>query len=296
MPSAVAGPAVKPNAPVRSGLIGRNIMASRSPWLHEQEARALGIDLRYELFDFAQRGLADDRLGPFLRDLRDQGFVGVNVTYPFKQAVIDHLDALTDSARMIGAVNTVAMRDGRMTGHNTDVQGFRDSLAAGLGGSPLGRVLQLGAGGAGAAVASALVALDAESLDIVDVDPARAEALADQMRRQTGRDIRGRGAPPTDTSGFDGIVNATPIGMNAHPGLPLDAGLVDPRHWVADIVYFPLETELLRTARAKGCRTVDGSGMVIGQAALAFEIMTGQRADKERMRRSFFATRPEPAA
>ena len=190
---------------------------------------------------------------------------------------------------MIGAVNTVAMRDGRMTGHNTDVGGFRDSLVEGLAGAPVGRVLQLGAGGAGAAVASALLSLGAELLDIVDVDAARAEALAEQMGRQFGRTVRGLGAPPLDTASYDGIVNATPIGMNAHPGMPLPAERIDPRHWVADIVYFPLETELLRKARAKGCRTVDGSAMVIGQAAQAFEIMTGHRADKERMRRSFSA-------
>jgi shikimate dehydrogenase len=275
---------------IRSGLIGRDISASRSPWLHEQEARAQGLELSYELFDFAQRGLGDDALGPLLRDLRDQGYVGVNVTYPFKQAVIESLDGLDESSRRIGAVNTVAMRDGTLIGHNTDVGGFRDSLFEGLGGAPLGRVLQLGAGGAGAAVASALLALDAECLEIVDVDPARAAALAEHMRGQYDREVRGSAAPPRDTRAFDGIVNATPIGMDAHPGMPLAEALIDPRHWVADIVYFPLETELLRTARAKGCRAVDGSGMVIGQAAQAFEIMTGRPADKERMRRSFFAS------
>jgi shikimate dehydrogenase len=274
---------------VRTGLIGRNISASRSPWLHEQEARALGLDLSYELFDFGERGLEDEALAPFLRMLRDRGFAGVNITYPFKQAVIDCLDSLADSARAIGAVNTVAMRDGRMVGHNTDVGGFRDSLAEGLGGAPLGRVLQLGAGGAGAAVASALLSLGAERLDIVDIDFARAEALADQMRRQFGGEVAALAAPPRDTERFDGIVNATPIGMTAHPGIPLDPALLRERHWVADIVYFPIETELLRVARARGCRTIDGSGMVIGQAAQAFEIMTGRPADKERMRRSFFA-------
>ncbi|MDB5722287.1 MAG: shikimate dehydrogenase [Alphaproteobacteria bacterium] len=283
-------PAAVEQGVIQSGLIGRNILASRSPWLHEQEAKAQGLDLRYDLFDFSERGLADEALGPFLLELRDRGFVGVNVTYPFKQAVIDSLDSLAESARLVGAVNTVAMRGGRTTGHNTDMHGFRDSLAGGLAGARPGRVLQLGAGGAGAAVASALVSLDAARLDIFDVDPERAEALADHLRRQSGKDVRGRGAPPTETGSFDGIVNATPIGMNAHRGVPIDPDLIDERHWVADIVYFPLETELLRVARAKGCRTIDGSGMVIGQAAQAFEIITGHAADTERMRRSFFAT------
>ena len=89
------------------------------------------------------------------------------------------------------------------------------------------------------------------------------------------------------TADIHGIVNATPMGMAAHPGLPLDPDLIEARHWVADIVYFPLETELLRVARQKGCHTLDGSGMVIAQAARAFAIITGHAANIDRMRQSF---------
>lgn len=273
---------------LRTGLIGRSIMASRSPWLHEQEGRAQGLDLSYTLFDFTQQGRDDAELGPLLRQLAEAGYCGVNVTFPFKQAVIPLLDDLAESARMVGAVNTVAMRDGRLIGHNTDMPGFQDSMIQGLPGAKLDRVLQLGAGGAGAAVANALLALGTGVLELADVDPARAAKLADTLcaRFGAGRAVAWDMAE-IDTVAIDGIVNTTPMGMAANPAPAISPDLIAPRHWVADIVYFPLETELLRIARAKGCRVLPGSGMVVSQAALAFEIMTGRKADAARMAASF---------
>jgi shikimate dehydrogenase len=273
---------------LRSGLIGRAITASRSPWLHEQEARAQGLALSYELFDFTERGLDDAELGPLLRRLAGDGFCGVNITFPFKQAVIALLDELAESAAMVGAVNTVEMRDGRLIGHNTDMTGFRDGLTEGLPDSALDHVLQLGAGGAGSAVANALLALGAGTLTISDIDPARAQALAARLGDRFGaKRVVAANCADLATASIDGIVNATPMGMAGNPASPIAAELIAPRHWVADIVYFPLETELLRLARARGCRVLDGSGMAISQAALAFEIMTGHKADRGRMRRSF---------
>jgi len=275
---------------IRAGLVGRDIIASRSPWLHEQEARAQGLELRYELFDFTARGLDDAALGDLLRGLQADGFAGVNITYPFKQAVIPLLDELAESARLVGAVNTVAMRDGRLVGHNTDLPGFRDSVVGDLDGAAIGTVLQLGAGGAGAAVALALLAAGAESLAIFDADPDRAQALVAKVRGNGATvPVTALDALPETGGAFEGIVNATPVGMAAHPGMPVDRALIDPDMWVADIVYFPLETELLRTARAKGCRTINGSGMVTRQAALAFEIITGRPAALARMQASFQA-------
>jgi shikimate dehydrogenase len=278
---------------LRSGLIGRSITASRSPLLHQEEARAQGVALSYELFDFTDRGLGDDALPAMLAKLRDSGFSGVNVTYPFKQAVIAWLDDLDESAELVGAVNTIAMRGGRLTGHNTDMRGFRDSMAEELPGVRMQSVLQLGAGGAGSAVASAMLSLGAERLEILDVDAERAQALAAGLGARFGSHrIAARAVGDDRADETDGIINATPIGMAAHPGTPLPPEEIAPWHWVADIVYFPLETELLRTARSIGCRTLDGSGMVIRQAALAFEIITGMQADKERMRNSFYASYP----
>lgn len=273
---------------LKTGLVGRSIKASRSPWLHEQEARAQGLALSYELFDFTERGFDDAELGPLLRRLASEGYSGVNVTYPFKQAVIPLLDELADCARSVGAVNTVAMQDGRLIGYNTDKTGFQESLSEGLPGAELDVVLQLGAGGAGAAVANALLALGTARLEISDVDLSRAEALAARLCAEhgAGRAIA-RNCAGLDTAAVQGIVNTTPMGMAAHPEPAIDPALIEPRHWVADIVYFPLETELLRLAKARGCRTLDGSGMVIGQAARAFQIFTGRSADRARMRASF---------
>ena len=273
---------------LRSGLIGCDILASRSPWLHEQEARALGLTLKYELFDFKVLGLGEADLAPMLRRLSREGFCGVNVTFPFKAAVMPLLDSLDDGAVLVGAVNTVAMRDGRLVGYNTDMIGFRDSFARELPQASLERVLQLGAGGAGAAVASALLSLGTRRLEIADVRNDRAEALAARLRiRFKDADIVTSGVNAIDTEGFSGVVNATPIGMASHPGSPLDARQLKPEMWVVDVVYFPLETQLLRQAREAGCRVLNGSGMVVGQAALAFEIMTGRVASQPRMAKSF---------
>jgi shikimate dehydrogenase len=274
---------------IQSGLLGRSILSSRSPWLHEEEARAQGLELTYTLFDFTDQGYADADLARVLYELRDAGFAGVNITYPFKQAVMPLLDELADSARAVGAVNTVAMRDGRLIGHNTDMSGFRDALEAGLPDARLDRVLQLGAGGAGAAVANALLSLGVGELMLSDIDGDRAQALASRLQEQyasSGR-VRYCDAALLQADTIDGVVNATPIGMASKPGTPIPLDWLQPRQWVADIVYFPLDTALLQGARARGCAVLAGSGMVIGQAAKAFEIITGHGADVARMRSSF---------
>ena len=273
---------------LRVGLIGRDILASRSPWLHEQEARALGMALKYELFDFKALDLPEEKLGPFLHRLREEGYCGVNVTYPFKQTVMALLDGIDDGAAVVGAVNTVSMRDGRLLGHNTDMPGFRDSFALGLPGASLERVLQLGAGGAGAAVACALLSLGARRLEITDIQRHRAEALARRLNEHfPTAEVSATSLDGLGTRDLAGVVNTTPVGMAAHPGTPIDVERIDPATWVVDVVYFPLETLLLREARQRGCRVLDGSGMVVGQAALAFHILTGRPPDSLRMADSF---------
>lgn len=272
----------------KCGLVGRSILASRSPWLHEQEGRAQGLDLTYELFDFTDRDWPDTELEPLLRRLARDGYAGVNVTFPFKQVVMPFLDDIDESAASVGAVNTVAMREGRLLGYNTDMSGFRDSLAEGLPGREMDRVLLLGAGGAGSAVANALLSLGAGHLTICDRDASRAADMASQLDERYGAGrVAAASLDDVDTDEIDGIVNATPMGMAANPSSPIEPSRLRQRHWVADIVYFPLETSLLRESRARGCRVLDGSGMVIGQAALAFEHFTGHKADKQRMRTSF---------
>lgn len=246
------------------------------------------MELRYELFDFTQRGWDDGELGPVLRRLAADGYAGVNITFPFKQAVIPLIDELADCAAMVGAVNTVAMRDGKLTGYNTDKTGFQVSLVEGLPGASLAHVLQLGAGGAGSAVANALLSAGAGLLTIFDIDPAKVQALVSRLGDYFGADrVQACDYASLDMAQVNGIVNTTPMGMAAHPASAINPELIAQRQWVADIVYFPLETEMLRYARERGCRVLDGSGMVIGQAAMAFEIFTGYPADRRRMRQSF---------
>ncbi|MEV4159113.1 shikimate dehydrogenase [Nonomuraea dietziae] len=266
-----------------TGLIGSGIGPSLSPPLHEREAAHHGLSYVYRLLDTDVLG---QDVGELLRTARRFGYDGLNITHPCKQAVIPHLDELSEDARMLGAVNTVVFDGERAIGHNTDWTGFAESFARGLPDAPTRRVVQLGAGGAGAAVAHALLTMGADTLTVVDADPARATALAAELEARFGT---GRARPavqadlPELLAGADGLAHATPTGMARHPGLPLPASLLRPGLWVADIVYRPLETELLRQARALGCRTLDGGGMVVFQAAHAFRLFTGRVPDTERM-------------
>jgi shikimate dehydrogenase len=256
--------------------------------LHEREAQAQGLALTYRLFDFAAMGRDESYLCTQLEAAEHLGYSGVNVTYPYKQAIIACLDDLSPSAARIGAVNTVKFAGGKRVGHNTDVLGFAESIREGLPGVPLKRVLQIGAGGGGAATAQALLELGAECLIVCDQDATRATALVSKLQDAFGADRAATVADPLSViDTVDGVVNATPMGMAANPRAPLDTARLAARQWVADIVYFPLETELLRAARTRGCRTLDGSRMVVFQAAAAFEIFTGRDANRPRMLRSF---------
>lgn len=276
---------------VMAGLAGRGIVESRSPWMHEQEAAAQGLHLAYALFDFTDRHWSDTELPGLLDAAQRIGFAGINITFPFKQAVIPLLDDLDPSAATIGAVNTIAFIDGRRIGYNTDYTGFIEGFRLGLPDVVRSTVLQIGCGGAGSATAHGLLGpLGVERLLLADSDTAKAELLCGDLQAAYGASrVAIVPSPAQAASAADGIVNATPMGMAKYPGLPLPAQAVVSRHWVAEIVYFPLETELLREARRKGCRVLDGSGMAVGQAADAFAIFTGKQANRERMQASFTA-------
>ena len=274
---------------VTIGLIGRGISESLSPLMHEREGRRLGLDYHYHLIDFDRLGLADARVPDVVAEARLLGFAGLNATYPFKQAILPLLDAMAPDAAAIGAVNTVVFGQDRTIGHNTDCWGFAQSFREGLVGVAKERVLQLGSGGAGAAVSQALLQEGVRHLDIFDTDPARAHALADRLRGLFDVEIAVVEELPVPASLADGIVNATPVGMAKHPGLPLDGRLLLPRHWVADVVYFPLETALISRARSLGCRVLPGGGMAVYQAVRAFELFTGIKPDTDAMGETFRA-------
>lgn len=280
------------------GLIGEGIGPSLSPTLYEYEAAQHGILCLYQRIDLSELHLGVDALPGLLTAAERFGFTGLNITHPCKQAVIPHLHILSDEARAIGAVNTVVLRGGQRIGHNTDHYGFTRNLQIHMQGRPIGHVVQLGAGGAGSAVADAILRLGASSLTLFDQADDRAGHLAQALqarfphaRVEAGRDLA------RAMRAADGLINATPVGMAAHPGTPLAPALLERRHWFAEIIYFPLETTLLHIARQKGCHTIDGIGMVVHQAARAFELYTGGiPADADRMKNHISAVLSKRAA
>jgi quinate/shikimate dehydrogenase (NAD+) len=276
-------PADSGGQPVLIGLVGRGIGSSRSPVMHEREGARLGLDYTYRLLDFDQLGLSDSALGDVIVAAEDLGFRGLNVTHPFKQSVIAALTELSVDAAAIGAVNTVVFKAGGRIGHNTDSWGFAESFRESMTGCPLDQVVQLGAGGAGAAVAHALLEIGVEHLALLDTAMSRAEDLAQRLNAR----FAGRVSAVADLEAIfthaSGVVNATPVGMAKYPGLPFAPSLLTQRHWVAEIIYFPAETALLTLARERGCRCLSGLGMAVNQAVRAFELFTGITPDKAAM-------------
>jgi shikimate dehydrogenase len=269
---------------VLAGLIGAGIQASLTPAMHEREGDAQGLRYLYRLIDLDALGLTADALPELLQAAQRTGFTGLNITFPCKQSIIPLLDDLSPEARGIGAVNTVVLKDGKRIGHNTDCLGFAEGFRRGLQGVAVERVVQMGAGGAGAAVAHALLSEGVQQLSIFDVEISRAQSLADNLNQHFGsnRAVAGHDLALT-LAEADGLVNTTPMGMKKLPGMPVPVELLRAELWVAEIVYFPLETELLRNARALGCRTLDGGNMAVFQAVKAFELFSGVVPDAQRM-------------
>ncbi|MFI9454256.1 shikimate dehydrogenase [Amycolatopsis sp. NPDC052450] len=273
------------------GLAGTGIGPSLSPALHEREADELGLRYLYRRLDLDVLRMP---IGEVLAAARTAGFDGLNITHPVKQQVLPYLDEIAPDAAALGAVNTVVFREGVATGYNTDATGFARNLIRGLPDADMDTVVLLGAGGAGAAVAHALLSLGTGRLIVHDVDSARAATLVAGLRKRFGDD-RALSGSLEDVRTADGLVHATPTGMAAYPGTPVPAESLRPGMWVADIVYRPLETTLLNQARERGCRTLHGGGMVVFQAADSFRLFTGAEPDADRMIRHFEALEGKPA-
>jgi len=271
------------------GLIGANIQQSLSPVLHADAFAAAGVDGYYHLMDVER--LPGRSLPQLLEAAKTAGFAGTNVTFPFKQEVPALLDAVDDEAAQIGAVNTVTIdRNDRTTGYNTDRRGFRRSFEEKFGraGAKEATVVLIGAGGAGRAVAFALMDLGVATLLAHDKVAARAAALASDIARHYGpARCRPGGDLAREVASADGVINATPIGMHGFPGNPVPVSALHAEQWAADVVYTPIETAFLRAAAAKGARVLDGGGMCVHQAAEAFRLFTGIAPDIARMHRTF---------
>ncbi|WP_062377324.1 shikimate dehydrogenase [Demequina pelophila] len=260
------------------GLIGEGVGPSLSPAMHELEGARHGMAYIYRTIDIPRTAATPEGLERLLGCAQELGYDGLNITHPAKQVVVPLLDDLSPAAAAVGAVNTVTLAGGRRTGHNTDVSGFGAAMDDALAGCAREAVVLVGAGGAGAAVAHALATRVGE-LTIADADPSRAAALA----AATGGRAIALDRVAEALAHADGVVNATPMGMAAHPGAAVDAALLRPQAFVADIVYRPVETALVASARRRGCRVLTGLGMALHQAADAFEIFTHETADRRAM-------------
>ncbi|MCA1406336.1 shikimate dehydrogenase [Ensifer sp. IC3342] len=269
---------------LKAGLIGAGIQASLTPAMHVAEGAAQGLRYEYELIDLNALGATENDLPHLIADAERRGLAGLNITHPCKQAIIAFLDELAPDARRLGAVNTVVLKGGRRYGHNTDWWGFAEGFRRGLPDADLASAVQLGAGGAGVATAYAALSLGLRRLTVFDREPERAQSLAEMLSPifPEAEIVAGTDLAPA-VRDASGLIHATPTGMTKYPGLPLDAELLNERHWVAEIVYFPLETALLREARRRGCRTLDGGGMAVFQAVGAFRLFTGLEPDAARM-------------
>ena len=273
------------------GLMGVNIMKSLSPAMHQAEGAQHGLNVFYHLIDLAnlpenyQHATAvNDALPNLFQAAQHMGFAGLNITYPCKQAVIPLIDVVAADAAAIGAVNTVVFKNGKSYGYNTDCSGYSIALKEKLGDRPLGRVVLVGSGGAGAAVAHGIMALGATHITLVDTDVNKAKALASNIAKHYGEEkVTAATDAKEGLTQADGLVNGTPLGMSGIGGMCVPAEWILPKHWVSDVVYSPLITPMLQVAMDKGCITIGGDGMNLWQAVKAFELFTGKTADARRM-------------
>lgn len=268
------------------GVFGYPVAENPTIVMQEAAFRALGLNWRYLNIEVQPEQLADA-----MRGLRAFNMAGVNLTIPHKVAVIEHLDDLAPAAALIGAVNTVVRAGDRLIGHNTDGQGFVRSVQVEAGVDPRGqRVVFLGAGGAARAMAVEMALAGAAHITIVNRTPERGLPLVDLLRSQTPAQAEfapwpARYVVPAAT---DILVNATSIGLfpNVDETPVVEMESVRPGLLVCDVIPNPPQTAFLRAAQARGARTLDGLGMLVGQGALAFRLWTGQEAPLEVMRRA----------
>ncbi len=276
----------------RAGLIGNPVDHSLSPVMQAAAFRATGIDGAYELWP-----TEDVDVPARVATLREPGTLGGNVTVPHKQRVMPEVDELSDTARRIGAVNTIVNRDGRLVGDNTDAHGFAMTVRdTGMTLSPASRALVLGAGGAARAVIVALQDLGFGTIEIANRTPDRAVKMAAELGRADRVDAVPWGDLETRLPQVDLLVNATALGWHAGE-LPLDIsliGLLPARATVVDLTY--RDTDLLRIARKQDLTAVDGLDMLIHQGARAFEMWTGVAPPVDAMRDAVTAEQARRAA
>jgi len=260
---------------------GQPVAGNPTQFMMERAFAAAGLDWRYLTLEVPPEALADA-----VRGLRAMGFRGGNLTIPHKVAVIPLVDRLSPAAEMMGAVNCLVREGTALVGENTDGKGFVESLRSLV--DPTGkRVVLLGAGGAARAVGIETALAGAAQFTVVNRTAERGETLAKLIQEKTNVPTtfaawQGDYMPPTDA---DVLINCTSIGLNDSAGrVPVDFAAVPTTCVVADVVFNPAETQFLKSAKARGCKTLDGLGMLVNQGAIAFKLWTGVEPDRSTMR------------
>ncbi len=259
------------------GLIGQSLQASRMSLVHASEGRALGLDLHVDRIDPMDMKRARPNLREVLDTIEFAGFAGTLVSAPYNQAALTEVDDASETARSIGAVTTIAFRNGRRLGHNTTSWALAETLRHGLALHRLNRVLIVGAGATGVAVAHALGRLDVDEILFHDADPILAERAASRCGGRVAYNIASALAE------CDGVVNATQIGRADLPGVALPVDFLHNRHWVADLIDNPFDTPLVRAARERGCTVLDGISTATYKTIHDFHLLTGRAPNVARV-------------
>ncbi|SMY06942.1 shikimate dehydrogenase family protein [Flavimaricola marinus] len=267
---------------IKLGLIGDNITRSKSPRLHRTAGKLTGRDVTYDRLIPKDMGRSFDEV---FEQVLKSGYRGINVTYPYKEVVTAKVTVTDPLVRGIGAVNTVVFGEDGPKGFNTDYTGFMHAYRSIRGTEPPGVVCLIGTGGVGKAVAFGLVGLGARVIRCVDLDPAKADALA-QALTSLGSEtcIEVLTDAVTAARGADGIINCTPLGMVGIGGSPLEAEAMQGATWVFDAVYTPVDTQFLQDAAKAGLTVITGYELFFGQGVDAWEIFTGQDIDHAALR------------
>ncbi|WP_422048135.1 shikimate dehydrogenase [Shimia sp.] len=276
---------------MKAALIGEKTSGSLTPKLHEQEGKAQGFAYSYSRIDPPETHPDLQSVSECLEWVEAHGLAGVNVTYPFKNDAVAYVDELSPIARKLASVNTVVFRDGRRIGHNTDYGGFSKALEEVLQNQCKTTCVLFGAGGAASAVGLALLDAGVQNLTVIDPQQDRAQELSESLSAlRPGCTIAQSRLCSYDTLvKANGVVNTTPLGMGLDQRKSFDPAKLTLGTWVADIVYFPLETPLLQTARTCGLTVMSGRGMALHQAAEDFQLITGRQANVARMSAHFSA-------
>ena len=266
---------------IRLGLIGDNIAASRAPDLHHTAARLCGIKVAYERLVPRDLGISFDEV--FAR-AKGEGLRGINVTHPYKERVLRFVTVKDPTVEAIGACNTVLFGEPAI-GLNTDYTGFIAAFRGRFGAMPKGAVTMAGSGGAGKAVAFALAELGTKSLTLFDVDAGKSQALATSlMRHHAGMAVSVAPSLEAACEGAAAFVNCTPKGMSGYGGDAFAGIQLRGRRWICDVVYTPIETDLLKKATAAGVDILSGYELFLYQGVHAFKHFTGYDVDASILR------------